>query len=154
MKHMGSGCIDPCILDFSTTWRWVVSLTPRLLYHRRKSPSTDLIGGWVGPTASLGDMKKIKSLSLPELELFVTESLKVGNCPCGQWIPFFHGTQECITFRQSLYWNATWIQPVTTCLFCLRIILMWYYACVLRSFHKNFVCIFVLSMCCTHLVTL
>jgi hypothetical protein len=33
----GSGCIDLCILDSSTSWRWVVSFTPRPFYPRGKS---------------------------------------------------------------------------------------------------------------------
>jgi hypothetical protein len=30
----GSGCIYPCILDLSTSWRWVVSFMPRPVYLR------------------------------------------------------------------------------------------------------------------------
>jgi hypothetical protein len=30
----GSGCIDPHFLDLGTSWRWVVSFTPRPLYPR------------------------------------------------------------------------------------------------------------------------
>jgi hypothetical protein len=33
-----SGCIDPRILDLSTSWRWVASFTPRLLYPQEKIP--------------------------------------------------------------------------------------------------------------------
>jgi hypothetical protein len=33
----GSGCIDPYFLDVVTSWRWVVSFTPRPLYSRGKS---------------------------------------------------------------------------------------------------------------------
>jgi hypothetical protein len=31
-------CIDPHLLDLGTSWRWVISFTPRLLYYRGKSP--------------------------------------------------------------------------------------------------------------------
>jgi len=33
---LGNGGIAPCILNFSTRWMWVVSLTPRPLYPRGK----------------------------------------------------------------------------------------------------------------------
>jgi hypothetical protein len=35
-KYGGNGCIDPCFLDLSTSWTWVVSFTPLLLYTCRK----------------------------------------------------------------------------------------------------------------------
>jgi hypothetical protein len=34
----GSGCINPHLLDLGTSWRWVVSFTPRPLYPREKAP--------------------------------------------------------------------------------------------------------------------
>jgi hypothetical protein len=34
----GSGCIEPHFLDLGTSWRWVVSFTPRPLYPWGKSP--------------------------------------------------------------------------------------------------------------------
>jgi hypothetical protein len=34
----GSGCIEPPILDLGTSWRWVISFTPSLLYLSGKSP--------------------------------------------------------------------------------------------------------------------
>jgi hypothetical protein len=54
----GSGCIDPHFLDLGTSWRWVVTFTPQLLYPRRKSPGTHWIGGWVDPRAGLDDVDK------------------------------------------------------------------------------------------------
>jgi hypothetical protein len=45
-----SSSIDPCILNFSTRQRWVVSLTPQPPTHIipwRKNPSTHPTGGWV-----------------------------------------------------------------------------------------------------------
>jgi hypothetical protein len=36
--YWGSGGIAPRILDLGTRWRWVVSFTPRPLYHQGKSP--------------------------------------------------------------------------------------------------------------------
>jgi hypothetical protein len=56
---MGSGCIDPYIVDVGTRWRQVISFTPRPLNPRRKSPGIHWIVGWVGPGAGLDDVKKI-----------------------------------------------------------------------------------------------
>jgi hypothetical protein len=45
-----SGCIDPCFIGLGTNWRWVVRLTPRPPYPRRKSPQYPLdrsLGGEV-----------------------------------------------------------------------------------------------------------
>jgi hypothetical protein len=66
---MGSDCIDPRILDLGTSWRWVVSFTPRPLYLRRKSPGTHWVGGWVGPGTGLDGVERRKILPLPGLEL-------------------------------------------------------------------------------------
>jgi hypothetical protein len=41
----------------------------RPLYHRGKSPGTQLIGGWVDPRTGLDDMEKWKFLPPPGLEL-------------------------------------------------------------------------------------
>jgi hypothetical protein len=35
-RLMGTGCIDPCIVDLGASWR-VVSFTPRPLYTERNS---------------------------------------------------------------------------------------------------------------------
>jgi hypothetical protein len=37
----GSGGIAPHILNTDTRWRWLMTFTPRPLYHRRKAPGTD-----------------------------------------------------------------------------------------------------------------
>jgi hypothetical protein len=37
-----SGCIDPHLLDLGTSWRWVVSFTPRLLYTWERAPTYPL----------------------------------------------------------------------------------------------------------------
>jgi hypothetical protein len=65
----GSGCIDPHYLDRGTSWRSVVSCTPRPLEPQGKSPGTNWIGGWVDPRAGLDDMEKRNFLTLPGLEL-------------------------------------------------------------------------------------
>jgi len=46
--YWGSGDIDPCILNFGTGWRWVVSFTPW-----DKDLGTPWLGGSVGPRAGL-----------------------------------------------------------------------------------------------------
>jgi hypothetical protein len=65
---MGSGCIDPHFLDLGTSWRWVVSFTPRPFYPRERALGTHCIGGWVDPRAGLDNMEKKKFLTLPGLE--------------------------------------------------------------------------------------
>jgi hypothetical protein len=79
----GSGCIDPRVLNFSTSWRWVFSFMSLPLYQWERAPGTHWIGGWVGPRADVDDMNKWKFLTLPRLELW----------PLGR-----------PTLRQSLYW--------------------------------------------------
>jgi hypothetical protein len=54
---MGSGCIDPSVLDLGTTWGGGVSgqLQAPAVLPRGKCPhtSTHWIGGWVDPRAGL-----------------------------------------------------------------------------------------------------
>jgi hypothetical protein len=57
-------CIDPRNLDLGTSWRWVVSFTPRPFY-----PGTHCTGGWVGPRTGLDGVEKIKIFLIPGLEL-------------------------------------------------------------------------------------
>jgi hypothetical protein len=49
----GSRGTAPRILNLGTTWRWVVSFTPRPLYHRERAHGDRLIGSWVVPKAGL-----------------------------------------------------------------------------------------------------
>jgi hypothetical protein len=55
-----SGGIAPCILDIGTSWRWLVSFTPRPLYPRERAPYTHWTRGWVGPRAGLDTVVKRK----------------------------------------------------------------------------------------------
>jgi hypothetical protein len=55
-----SGGIAPRILELGTTWRWVVSFTPRPSHPRERAPGTHWIGGWVGPRAVLDRVVKRK----------------------------------------------------------------------------------------------
>jgi hypothetical protein len=66
---MGSGCTDPHSLDLGTSWRWVISFTPLLLYPRGKSPGTHWIGGCVDPRVGLDAVEKRRFLILPGPEL-------------------------------------------------------------------------------------
>jgi hypothetical protein len=54
----GSGCIDPRFLDLGTSWRRMVSFTPRSLYPCESVPGIHCIGGWLDPIAGLDDMEK------------------------------------------------------------------------------------------------
>jgi hypothetical protein len=58
----------PCILKLSTRWKREVSFMHQILNPWGKNPSTPLIGGWVGPRASLDVVaKRKKSLLLPQI---------------------------------------------------------------------------------------
>jgi hypothetical protein len=61
----GSGCIDLHFLDLVTSWEWVVSFTPRLLYRREKRPRYSLDRR----LGDLNDVEKRKIFSIPVLEL-------------------------------------------------------------------------------------
>jgi hypothetical protein len=57
MKAYGvwrSGCIDPYFLGLGTSWRWVVSFTPRPLYPRGKSSRYPLEWWLGGPQSRPG----------------------------------------------------------------------------------------------------
>jgi hypothetical protein len=54
---MGKWFIDPHFLDLGTSWRRVVTFTPRPLYPREKAPGTHWIGGMVDPRAGLDDVE-------------------------------------------------------------------------------------------------
>jgi hypothetical protein len=67
LRHEGvweSGCIHPPFLDLGTRWRLGSASGPG-----RFTPGTHWIGGWVGPRAGLEDVKTIKFVTTPGLEL-------------------------------------------------------------------------------------
>jgi hypothetical protein len=64
-RCMVSECIDPRFLDLGTSWRGVVSFTPRPPNPGEVAPCTD----WVDPGASLDDVGMRTILTLPGLEL-------------------------------------------------------------------------------------
>jgi hypothetical protein len=51
---MAEWIIDPHFLDLSTSWRSMVSFTPRPL-----NPGNHWVGGWVSPSADLDGLEKI-----------------------------------------------------------------------------------------------
>jgi hypothetical protein len=57
-----SGCIDPCLLDLGTSWRWVVSFSPRSLYPRGESPQYPLNRRLSGPQNQSGRNREVKIL--------------------------------------------------------------------------------------------
>jgi hypothetical protein len=69
MKAYRGWCIDPRVLDPGTSWRWVVSFTPRPLYSLGKSPCYPLDRRLDEPRTGLDDVEKRKMLPLPGLEL-------------------------------------------------------------------------------------
>jgi hypothetical protein len=74
-RCMGSECIDPHILDLGTSWRWVVSFTPRPLYpwgiRHRYSLDRRLRGPW----NQSGRRMEENFLPLPGLELLTLDHL-------------------------------------------------------------------------------
>jgi hypothetical protein len=67
-RNVGEWRHSSTILDLSTWWRWIVRFTPRPLYPGEIPPSSQWIGGWVGPRAGLNAVEKRKILPLPEIE--------------------------------------------------------------------------------------
>jgi hypothetical protein len=62
----------PRILNLSATLRWVISFTPRQLYHRVTDAGTHRTGGWAGPRAGLDAVAKRKEYY---------------HCPCREFNP-------------------------------------------------------------------
>jgi hypothetical protein len=62
--RVGSGGIDPRLLDLGTIWWWVVRFSARSLY-----PGNHWMQVWLDPRADLDHMDNWKCFALPELEL-------------------------------------------------------------------------------------
>jgi len=54
-----------CVPILGVRWRWVVSLTPRPLYSRGKSPGSHRTGGRMGPRAGLDAVANRKNIPAP-----------------------------------------------------------------------------------------
>jgi hypothetical protein len=79
----GSGCIDPHILDIGTTWKWVVSFTPRPLYPRGKSPRNSLdkmLGGLQSRSGSCGENSSVW------FEVFTAATMKMSSSTTGRCV--------------------------------------------------------------------
>jgi hypothetical protein len=75
---MGSGCIDPRILDLGTSWRLNGQLHASFaLPLGKKVPGTHWVGGRVGQRTGLGDMERTKNLPLPGLQLYTDCAMPV-----------------------------------------------------------------------------
>jgi hypothetical protein len=63
--------MPPCISNFRTTWRLVVTYTPWPFYDVKRASVTLSIGDWLILRAGLDDMEKLKKRhsSLPTIEL-------------------------------------------------------------------------------------
>jgi hypothetical protein len=61
----GSGCIDKHLLNLGTSWRRVVSFTPRLLYPQGKIPGAHWTVGCVDPRAGLDAGTRTATLGRP-----------------------------------------------------------------------------------------
>jgi hypothetical protein len=61
-RHRGDCRYSSTILDLGSSWRWVISFTPRPFYSH-------WIGGCVGPITRLDALERRKILSLSGLEL-------------------------------------------------------------------------------------
>jgi hypothetical protein len=77
-RRMGSGCIDPRFLDLGTSWRWVVSFTPRPLYPQGKSPWYPLYRRWLDPRTGL--YRGSRNLWMGLKTLTTTRLLSVSEC--------------------------------------------------------------------------
>jgi hypothetical protein len=69
LRNIGERMYNSHFLELGTSWRWVVSFTPRPLYPRRKSPRHPLDRRFGGPQSRSGRLGKWKCLTLPGLEL-------------------------------------------------------------------------------------
>jgi hypothetical protein len=58
--YRGRGGIALLILNLSTRWKWMVSLTPGCFLPWEEAPDRHLRKGCVGPTVSLGILEKEK----------------------------------------------------------------------------------------------
>jgi hypothetical protein len=89
MKAYGSGCIDPHFLDLGTSWKRVISFTPRPLNPQEKSPRYPFDRRLCGPQSrSVDDVEK--TLPGPKLRPL--------GCPSRR-----HFDDQCIYFTSPVY---------------------------------------------------
>jgi hypothetical protein len=118
--YWGSGGIAPRILNFGTSWKWVVSFTHRLLYSREKTPPRcplyRRLFGLQNRCGRGGEEKE--SLPLPETErcssscsviiliVFIARSPQNPNSPKG-----IMGNE----INAFIRWRYSWVRTLATC---------------------------------------
>jgi hypothetical protein len=95
----GSGCIDPGILDFGTSRRWVVSFTPRTLYSEGKDTRYQLDRRLVEPRNRSWRHEEEKILA-----------------PTGTRTPFLSHPAYNQSLYQLLYPGSPGLYPVLSCI--------------------------------------
>jgi hypothetical protein len=88
-RRMEIGCIDPHFLDFGSSWRQVVSFTPRPLYPEGKShlyPSYRRLGG---PQSRSGRRREEKILSPTGIRTLTPRSSSTFLFEYGGWSPYW-----------------------------------------------------------------
>jgi hypothetical protein len=85
---LGSRYIGPHFIGLGTSWRWVVSFMPLLLYPWRENPRYPLDT----PRAGLDDIEKLEFLTLPRLEL---QPLSCPICSQSLYRLHYHGSYIC-----------------------------------------------------------
>jgi hypothetical protein len=75
-----SWCIDLSILDLSTSWKWMVSFTPRLLYPWWKNFRCPLDKRLYEPQDQSGRCGEEKILPLTRLELWHSAVQPIARC--------------------------------------------------------------------------
>jgi hypothetical protein len=75
----GNGCIDLCILDVNTSWRWVISFTFRPLYPWKVTPPIPIVWEWVGLRTGLDDVECRKLSPLTGLEIYPSAAQPVAS---------------------------------------------------------------------------
>jgi hypothetical protein len=129
----GSGCIDPYFLDLGTSWRWVVSFTPLLLYPWGESPPPGIhwLGGLVDPRAGLVDVEERKFLTLPRLEL-----RPLGRPACSQSLyRFCYPGTSLYQYMNKKLMNEQFLSHSGGLLsWCLLILVVLQESCTLSSF--------------------
>jgi hypothetical protein len=79
-RRIGSGCIDPRFLDPGSSWKWVVSFTPRPLYPRY--PPDRGLGGLQNRSALRGEVKILAPTGTQKSEPLVVQPVASRYTDC------------------------------------------------------------------------
>ena len=104
-----SGGTAPLILKLGMRWRWMVSLTPQLLYLQRQNSSSYWPGGWMGPRGGLYILEQRKPLAPSRIPTSVHPACRLDTIilswyVIGNWL-FSHFT---IFHQLALSCNHRW----------------------------------------------